>query len=261
MALLLLSRTARADEFDELLHRSVGQSHPVTCAQMEDWVARHPTDPRAGRGVVWMARMHLVDGDEGGATTLFRRARDAYPGTEWALHGIEGLADLDVAHHRYGRAIEQYDLLARSPFPFFQYLGQQDGLHTRGLLFRFRITLGLVAVWAVVLAFRVRQAGGLRALWPAPAVLTHSAPLPAALILSALAQPAPEATALVVLGVGSLLLLWLNGAWHMSRRLSLPQRIVETVFGVSQALALLFVAVVLSGIWDKFRDTLVMGAD
>jgi hypothetical protein len=55
--------------------------------------------------------------------------------------------------------------------------------------------------------------------------------------------------------------LWANGVYLRARPPRAARRLVETALGLAQAAAVLYCAVVLNGVWSKFYETLVMGAE
>ena len=269
LALLLLVATAGnvtassdalAPSFAQIL-APTERSHDASCALMAAWVESHPGDPRAARGLVWMAQLRIADQRRDLAQPLFQRVQRDYPGTEWAQHSIKGLADLDVEARRYGAAIAKYESLAHSDSPFFQYVGSMAAEHARQLRLRFRSTLGLLASLLRLGGLRLGRLGSWRPLWPPPVEVIYPLPLLLLTAVASLGQPAQEGHSVLILAFGAAALLWVNGAYLRARPPTGAWRIVHGALGLGQAAALLYLAVVLSGLWDKFHDTLVMGAD
>ncbi len=237
------------------------RTHDASCALMQAWVDAHKADPRAARGLLWMAQLRLADHQREAARPLFQRVWRDYPGTEWALHSLKGLADLDLDGFRYGNAIAKFDALARSPSPFFQYVGHMAGLRARSMRLRFDLTLAVIAVFALVWAVRLRRLGSLRLLWPPPVEVVYPLPILVVTVAASFGPPEGEGRGALLLAIGAVALLWLNGAYFRARPPKGRWRIVHALLGLVQAAALLYVAVVMSGLWDKFYDTLEMGAD
>jgi hypothetical protein len=261
--LVLLAAPCAAESFDEIT-RSVGEStRTESCARMEAWIREHPSDPNAGRGLVWMAQLDLGEHAFDDARRHLERAVTEYPDSEWALHGTRGLAALDLEGWRFGSAIARYQTLAARPEPFWNYLGRmgtQDaqGARTRFLAF-IAAALGLfgLATARCVLARR-RRAGLLR---PLPEELTFTLPVFVLMLLAALHQEGAERRGVVTLALGAMALLWANGAYL---RASPPRGwavLREAGLGLLQAGALLYCAIVVNGLWEKFHDTLLMGAE
>jgi hypothetical protein len=249
-----------AFSFEEILAAS-GRSHDASCSLMEAWVNAHPLDARAPRGLVWSAQLRLADGKKNLAQSIFLRVRREYPGTEWALHSIKGLADLDLSSRRYGDAIAKYDLLAKSDLPFFQYVGRMAAQQTRGERLRFSGMLSLVVGFLLLWTLRLVWFTAWRILWPPPVEVIYPLPILLLLLAASLGQPVDEARGIRMLALGGLLMLWLNGAYLRARRPAGGWRVVHAALGLGQAGALLYTSVVLSGLFEKFHDTLIMGAD
>ncbi len=247
-------------KFEDII-APTGRKHADSYVLMTAWTNAHPSDKRTPRGLVWMAQLHIADQDPKGAQPLFLRVYHDYPGTEWALHSLKGLADMDREERRYGAAIAKYDALTRSGIPFFTYVGRMAGRRAREERLRFDLTAGLIAGFLLMWTLRLLRLRSLRALWPPPAEVLYPLPILFLITASALGQPADEGHGLLLLGIGGTLLLWLNGAYLRARPPARIWRIVHGLMGVAQAGALLYAAVVISGLWEKFHDTLVMGAD
>jgi hypothetical protein len=208
-----------------------------------------------------MAQLRVADLQPVLGRAYFLRAYRDYPGTEWGLHGLKGLADLDLADHRYGEAIARYDELARSRDPFFRYIGRMAANKARGARLRLGLALaclaGLIGLWAV----RLSRLGSWRRLWPPPTEVAYLLPLLLLMAAAASGQPPEEARAVRLLTFGAVVTLWLGGAYLRARPPAGGWRFLHGLLGVLQAAALLYVAVQGSGLWDKFHDTLVMGAE
>jgi hypothetical protein len=237
------------------------RGHDASCALMQAWVDAHPTDPRVPRALVWMAQLRVADHNRALAQPMFLRVYKDYPGTEWALHSLKGLADLDLESRRYGDAIAKFDTLASSSIPFFHYVGYMAGRRAREERFRLTLTLSLITAFLVLWGLRLWRGKLPRALWPPPVEVLY--PLPILLLMAAASfgQPAEEARGVRMIALGAVMMLWLNGAYLRARPPKGVWQVVHGAMGLGQAVALLYVAVILSGLWDKFHDTLVMGAE
>jgi hypothetical protein len=258
-ALLLLALLGAADPgFDAITSRVGKQSHDESCAQMEAWVDAHPTDPNAGRGLIWMAELRLADRRTDLAYALFDRAARDYGDGEWGLHGQKGRADLDVAAHRFAPALETYAKLAARPEPYWQYVGRISVDSARGERLRFYVYAALLLALGAWTAFRLGRAR--KQLWPPPEELTWSAPVLLLMLAAAIAQPPEEARAVVWVALGGAALLWANGAYLRARP---PGRRwpLEALLGLAQAAALLYCAVIANDLWMKFAETLTNGAE
>lgn len=258
MLAILLALSLAADPTFEQIAGSVSEGRqPQAIAKMQKWVDAHPTDPNAGRGLVWMSQLLLSGGDTKQAVVLLERAVRDYPNTEWRSAAQLKLADLAVRSHRYGDALPRYEELAASPLEYYSYLGKIGLDHTRDERARFWLLLALGAGLLGVFVVRLRIGG----IWPLPEELYYALPIAIMMGLAAIAQPEGEGRAVVTLAACGVALVWANAAYF--RRIP-PQRwgyLREGVFALAQAGAMLYCALVANGLWGKFADTLVSGAE
>ncbi len=248
-------------EFDEIVGTVTEDSRDASCARMQAWVDAHPNHPQIPRGLVWMSKLRHADGRDDLARSLLERTLREYRGTEWELHAIQGLADLDLKSHRYGRAIAGYETLARSPDPLFSYIGRYGALNARGERVRFDVFLGLLAALAALSLHRLWRSGWLRSLWPPPAELLYPLPVPLLMLVGSTALEVPERHTVITLALGGIALLWLNGAYLRARPPKGGGRVVQAALGIFQACALLYCAMIANGLWGKLVDTIAMGAE
>ncbi len=249
-------------EFDQIVNSITADNHEAACARMQAWVDAHPKDPQAPRGLIWMSKLRRADGLDARARPLLERTLREYAGTEWELHAIQGLADLDAKDRHYDRAIAGYDRLARDPSSLWSFIGQHAAAYARAERLRFDILLGLAAALVGFSLFRLWRAGGLRSLWPLPAELLYPLPLPLLMLAASTALEVPEGHTIVTLSLGGMALLWLNGAYLRARPPKGARQVaVQAALGVLQVCALLYCAVVTHGLWEKLVDTLAMGAE
>lgn len=248
--------------FEEILAPGA-RTHETALALMAAWIEAHPADPRTPRGILWMAQLRLADGQRERARSLFVRLRRDYPDTEWALHADKGLADLDLAARRYRAAIARYQVLAESGAPFFEYLGRMGAEQVRAERLRRGLVLGVLTGLGLLWALRFLRLGRRcwRALWPPPPEPLWVLPMLLMCAIAALVQPADEERAVLVMVLGALSILWLSGAYYRARPPARAWLPLHGLLALLQAAALLGAVVVLGGLWDKFHDTLVMGAE
>jgi len=256
---LSLSLAVPSGGFEAIASRAGARSHDASCARMQAWVDAHPRDPRAGRGLVWMAELRLVDARADLALPLFARAARDFAGSEWGWEGEKGVADLDLARHSYASAIATYDRLATLPGPYWRYVGRTSAKAARAARRRWHVFLLLAALLTIGLGVRLFRAR--RALWPPPEELTYALPVAAVMLLACLRQPAGEAHAVATVALGALVLLYAHGVHLRARAASAPARALEALLGLCEAAALLYCAVVASGLWARFAETLTSGAE
>ncbi len=263
LAVLVVSATAApvaaaAPGFDDIVSAVTAQNHDDSCAAMQGWLSAHASDPRAAQGLVWMARLRTTDRHYAQARALLLQALREPPQAEWQLHAKKALGDLDLESHRFAPAIAAFDELAKSPLPLWRYVGSNAAENARGEQSRFRIMLGLLAALLLLWVFRVRA---LRPLFPPPMELVYALPVLLLVVLAAGSQEEPEAHALVTLGAGSAVLLWLNGAWARAQKPRGRARWAYLLVGALQAGAMLYCAMIGNGLWEKLKDTIAIGAE
>ena len=220
---------------------------------MERWIAAHPTDANAGRGLIWMAELRLSDNQVDEALQTFERVEREYANTEWGWHGARGRADLEVALHRYSRALETYAQLERLSQPYWQYIGRRARLETEAERRRYYLSLALLLGLVVLGGYRLARAKdrlGAVELWgAAPVVLVVT-------LAGWGLQPGERGAVLSVVWAG-FALLWASGAYWQGRAASRGRVALEVLLGLGQAAAVLYVSVVLNGLWGRFFETLV----
>jgi hypothetical protein len=257
-ALLAVAPASATERFDDIVGSVTSQNHDEACARMQAWLDAHPGDPQVAQGLVWMARLRTTDRRHDEARALLARALREPPQGEWPLHAKKALADLDLESHRFEVAIAAFEELARSPIPLWRYVGTNAAENARGERVRFRIMLALVAALALLWLFRLRS---MRPLLPPPMELVYALPVLLLIVAAAASQEEPEAHALVTLGLGSVVLLWLNGAWARARLPRGRERWAHAFLGILQAFAMLYCAMIGNGLWEKMKDTIAMGAE
>ena len=261
LTLLLLAAPA-SPEFDSVVGGISDRGHDESCALMERWIAAHPDAADVPRGLLWMARLRLLDGRRDLARPLLERARRTGAGTRWESAAAKEIADLDAAAHRWSEAIAAYDRLAASPDPYWREIGELARAEARKGRALWSIMWGvlfaLVAFVAVRAALAIR-AGARPLAVPKEALI--GAPVAALLMVAALGKEPAELRAVATLAFGGLALLWTNGLALRGKRLSTARRLGEVALAVGQTAALAYCAIVASGLWNKLVDTLRMGAE
>jgi hypothetical protein len=228
----------------------------------EAWVGLHPTDPDAGRALIWIAHLYLADHQPDAAQPYFRRAAREYPKTQWGDYGTRGLADSDLAHHRFTEAIRGYESLEGSANPEIDYLGRMGAAEARGGRIRFIFFVAGLALLGGVFASRLwlaRLAGG--RLLRVPNELLYVLPVFVIMIIAAFHQEIDEGRTVIVLAVSSMFLLWANGVYLQARPPQRMRRPMEALLALVQAAALMYCSIIVTDVWHKFYDTLLSGPE
>ncbi len=247
-------------EFEAIVASATPETRAEACARMERWVDAHAREPLAARGLIWMSQLHRADREPERARAALERVERDYPGSEWALHAEQGLAELDLERHRYESAISRYRELANQAKPLWHYLGVNGERNARGERIRFALVLAIALAFALLTLARLRRSG-LRALWPPPAELVLTLPVLVVLVFASTAQEHDEARAVLFVAFGAAALLWLNGAYLRATAGEKRSRIARALVGAAQAAGLLYCALVLNHLWPKLMDTIAMGAE
>ncbi|HEY3449325.1 MAG TPA: hypothetical protein VGK67_23425 [Myxococcales bacterium] len=261
-ALVLLAAAPSDPAFESIVSGIANRSHEESCAQMDAWLTANPSAPDASRGLLWVARVRLLDGREDLARPLIERARLAGAGTRWEHAATKELADLDVAGHHWSEAIAGYSRLATSSDPYWSTLGKlavrtASAERTRWYAL-WLLGVALAALVAIRLGLALRS--GAR-LWPIPLEVPIGAPIALLFVLAALGKPPAQLQAVLSIALGGLALTWANAIVLRGRTLSAKRRIGEVLLAAGQAAALSFCAIVASGLWAKLMATLRLGGD
>lgn len=225
------------------------------CARMQAWVEAHPREPDAGRGLIWMAHLQLIDGQREAARQSYARAASGFAGSEWGLRGEEGLATLEAGEHDFSASLARWRQLAALPDPYWQEVA---GLALRQVEGDQRRWWGAQVVAAALLLLVGLSLRGQRTV---PEEAWHGLPGALLVFVGGLTRRGGERQALVVLALGGLLLLAASGARLARARLDRRRRALEVLLGLGSTLGLLYVAVVTSDLWSRFAETLQEGAE
>ena len=254
MILALILAVAPLDD----LAAHVGEvSHEETIARIEAYVAAHPNAEDAGRALLLGAQLRRKDGKEELARALLQRVPAS--SSSW-LDASLALADLDLFERHFEAAIARYDALAASSPGRWQYQAALGAGLARAAQTRVRWVLAIMLGLVMLTAWRLFKSGR-RALWPLPEEARIGLPIAALLALASLGQPSNEAHAVQAVALGGAALLWCNASYFQEHPPRGWRRPFEALLGVGQAVGLLFCAVVLSGLWAKFVETVTAGAE
>ncbi len=235
-------------------------NHAEVQARMARWVAAHPDRPEAPRGLLWIAVLDRQDGHGEEGRPLLDRVVHDWPDTEWARHAKKQRADLDLDAWHFSRAIAAYQELAQGPGDYWKYVGNNAAQIGRSQQLRF---YGLITALLLLVGLSISRIAraGKQALWPIPRELAWPLPALAVIFICAFGQPADERRAVLVLAVGAMALLWVNGAWLRARPPRGAARAGQALLGVAQACAIFYCAIIAGNLWEKLIDTIQMGAD
>jgi hypothetical protein len=227
------------------------------------WAEANPSDPDAGRGLIWAAGVLLGDGAHTRARALLAEAIASYAGTEWEREGIRLLAGVELEEHQYAAAARGFERLSREPYPLWSYLGRIGLERTRRTRVVYACYIGtLIALGGLGLALAVLGASAKgRRRWPPPREVIFVLPISVLLILAALGRPAAEARAITTVAAGGTAIVWTNALYLDASPPRGVARIVFALLGLVQAAGVLFCAIMSSGLWERFVDTLAAGAD
>ncbi|MBK7865391.1 MAG: hypothetical protein IPJ65_43700 [Archangiaceae bacterium] len=254
---------ADADAAFEAIVNSGGEGEQQTLVeQMQRWISAHPTHPDVPRGQVWMAKLLLWKGDEPRAVELFHRVAAEHPDTDLATESELALATLELGHLHFKWPLEIYKKHASSPDPKWRYLARKglDDVRREYYLFLvFLAAVGVLLAFTALRAWLVRRAKA--SFWPPPEEVTYPLPVLGVVLLASLAQPAEAALAVRVFALGALALLWANGVYLRARPPQRFARLREALLGVGQVVLLTYCALIVSGLWLKFLETLETGIE
>ena len=228
-------------------------------ARIDVWIAEHPTSPELPRALLWQAQQRIVQQRFEAARALLERAVRSNPAPELALDLALTQADVSALEGHFEQAARAYESLPAPPGSRWAMQASMRAEEMRGEAWRHRALYALAALSAVIIAVRLfrRRAD----LWPPPEEFTWSAPGLVTLAVAALSRPPAERTAVLLVCLGGLGLLWLTGSALRTRKLSAGARVAELGLAVFLAGNLLFCAIVVSGLWSRVADTFAGGVD
>ena len=257
--LAALAASQPEEDFEQIAHQ-VGQvPHGQTLAQLEAFVAQNPSAPQTARALLLGAQLRRLDGRDDLARPLLERAVVIAAGSDSGFDAMLGLCGLDLAERNYGAAIAGYQKVMESSSGRWQYQAGLGLEYARGARTRWWLLLAVVIALVVVGLWRASQALRAGSFWPLPEEARVALPIALLLALASAGQPPSEAHAVQALAAGGAMILWSNAAYFQVAPPLGGRRWFEGFLGIAQAAGLLYCAVVLSGLWEKFAETLSAG--
>ncbi len=258
---LALTLLLAASDFEAAELEAVQLPPDDGIARMEAWRAAHPDSPQQARALLWEAQRRLTQERFSDARALLERARAAHPDAELDWDLALSLADVFALEHRYGDAAAAYAALHPPPGSRWAMQATLRGDAMRAAAQRRLAMFVLGSVVLAVFSARLAQARVRRSLWPPPEEVTWAAPVLALFALAGASRPPDERTAVVLVALGGLGLLWLTGASLRGRALSLGARLGELALATFLAASLLFCAITVADLWPRVLDTIAGGAE
>jgi hypothetical protein len=258
---LLLGLLLSASDFEAAELEAVQLPPDEGIARMEAWRAAHPDSPDHARALLWEAQRRLTQERFVDARRLLELARAAHPDAELDLDLALSLADVLALEHRYGDAAAAYAALRAPPGSRWAMQAALRGEAMRAAAERRTVMFVLGALSLIIFVARLAQARVRRALWPPPEEVTWAGPVLLLFALAGASRPPDERTAVVLVALGGLGLLWLTGAALRTRVLGPGARLVELVLATFLAASLLYCAITVAELWPRVLDTIAGGAE
>lgn len=256
----LMLTVAEPQGVDEIASR-VGQvSHDATVAELETFVAANPKGAQTGRALLLAAQLRRADGREDLARILLERAVLAAPASPVALDASLALSDLEFSERHFEAAIARYQKVLETASGRWEYQARLGIEYSRAARTRQWLVVGIWAGLVLLASWRGVVAVRAGTLWPLPEDAKVGLPVAALLALASAGQPPNEAHAVLALAAGGAILLWTNAAYFQVAPPIGWRRWFEASLGIAQAAGLLYCAIVVSGLWAKFVETLSAGA-
>jgi hypothetical protein len=255
---LCLAATA-PDGFQEIVDAVGDVSHDVSCATMERWIAGHADSDEVPHGLLWMARLRLLDGRDDLARPLIERALARAGDGRWRYPVLKELASIDAGDRRYGAALDELDVLAASGDDYWRSIAVTARVEVRAARAAWWAMALLLALLAAACAARLIAARRRGAkLWPPPFEVIATLPVMLLLAVGAARHAGAEARSLLEILLGGLVLLWVTGVALQGRALSRTRRTAEMLFAAVELAGLFFCVLVANGLLSKAVDTLVI---
>ena len=256
---LALAMSLSGDDLERVEIEAVQLPADQGIARIDAWLAEHPTSPELPRALLWEAQQRIVQERFDAARTLLARALSSKPDAELALDLALTQADVSAMEGHFDEAAGAYESLQAPSGSRWAMQASMRGEAMRGEAWRHRAMFALAGLSALIIA--VRLARRRRDLWPPPEEFTWSAPVLLTLALAGLSRPPSERTAVLVVCLGGLGLLWVTGAALRTRTLSARARMAELGLSAFLAGSLLFCAIVVSALWSRVADTFAGGVE
>ena len=257
--LLALVMSLVGDDLEQVEAQAVQLPADQGIAWMDAWLAEHPSSPEVARALLWQAQQRLGQERFALARALLQRALRSNPDPELALDLELTLADASALEGHFDEAARAYESLPAPPGSRWAMQASLRGEEMRGEAWRHRAMSVLAALCALFIGVHVVRRW--RELWPPPEEFTWSAPVLLTLAAAALSRPPAERTAVLLVSLGGLCLLWLTGATLRTHTLSPGVRAAELGLALFLGGSLLFGAIVASGLWSRVADTFAGGVE
>lgn len=259
IALVAFVLLQAGDDFEQVEVEAVQLPLEQGLARMDAFIAQHPGHAEIARALLWEAQQRITQEHFDDARALLDRAQQSKPDADLGFDLALTRADSFALERRFTDAALAYESLNAPPGSRWALQASLRGAAMRGESARHGVMNVVAAICALLIGARVVRRR--RVLWPPPEEVMWSAPVLLALCLAALTRPATERTAVLVVCLGGLGLLWLTGADLRQRTLRRWARLGELLQAVFLTASLLFCAIVVSDLWARVADTFAAGTE
>lgn len=252
-----LAGASRADvaslgELARLLDETPRPASSEARAKVARFAAEHPQLHVEGSAHEWLGRAAEESGALEEAVREYEAARRA--GGPPAERATRAEAELQLGRGKLDAARTLYDALAQLSDPVARLTvtnGRAALLRARKLRLVGRLACAWLVLYLAVVGWRAR-----RSLWPPPLEVRFIVPVAVLFVVGALTQNRSIVTAVIIISLGSVVLLWLAGA-AQTRRRSVPTALAAVV----AIAALAFVVVRATELTQLVIETVTMGPD
>jgi TolA-binding protein len=251
-------------EYDAILATAT-HSPAEARERMERLLAEHPEFALADRAFYWLGQSYAQARDEKRAMERFAEAERRFPASEWAARAKKARADLLLGRGHPFAARLLYRELAGAGDPLARSAGTEGLADSVSWLSRgagIAVAAAYLVLFVVLHLYAVRPRRRLLAL---PTEVLYYGPVALLFVLAALTENRLIGWATVIIAAGGAATVWLTVASDSTRleRGPMPagERLLRSVGVAVAVLAIVFLAVQLTGLTDLVLETLRTGPE
>ena len=239
---------APTDRFEDVAASLASHDDETSVREMLVWVAEHEGE-EAARGLVWVARRRLDDGQRDAARDALTRA--SHSSGHFGSEASRLLSALHLEDRQFDDAERAARVLLSSTEPGIVAQGKALLSAIDSARARWRVFACVASLLAVDVVLRVVR--GRRHLWPPPLEVWVLGPILGSLVVIALLRHAPVLASLGWLAIGGVVVAWARGAGRSAT--SLNARLADASLAVLESIALAFVVFEANGVLDMLIET------
>jgi hypothetical protein len=244
-------------DVDQAMREATALPPTAGRAHVQEWIDAHRGAPGVAIARFWLAGSFASESRFVDADRILAALVSEGSSVKWDAALLR--ADVELQQRHWATAENEYRAIAAPKGSRWEYEASERAEVARWAGWRQHVMWGLLVGLVTLTLWRAYA--GRRALWPPPEEVLWVGPLLLLMLAAALPREAEERSAIAGIALGGLVLLWANGAWLKVHPLSFAARAREAVLGLAQATAVLYCAIVASGLWDSVMNTFAAGPE